>query len=58
MEAFALARVCFAERMPFACVKYVTDGADADSAEHWQAALEAAARSFVGAYESLSDMTP
>ena len=32
MEAFALARVCLGERMPFACAKYVTDGADSDSA--------------------------
>jgi adenosylhomocysteine nucleosidase len=54
MEAFALARVCFTERVPFACVKYVTDGADADSAAHWQAALEAAARSFAGAYSFIS----
>lgn len=54
MEAFALARVCFAERMPFGCVKYVTDGADADSAAHWQAALEAAARGFAGAYSQLT----
>src|SRR4051812_7904919 len=28
MEAFALARVCLAERLPFGCAKYVTDGAD------------------------------
>jgi len=54
MEAFALARVCFAERMPFACVKYVTDGADADSAAHWENALDAAARGFAGAYASLA----
>ena len=29
MEAFALARVCLAENARFACVKYITDGADA-----------------------------
>jgi adenosylhomocysteine nucleosidase len=54
MEAFALARVCLLERMPFGCVKYVTDGADVDSAAHWQAALEGAARAFAGAYRSLT----
>jgi len=56
MEAFALARVCLAEGVPFACVKYVTDGADADSSAHWQAALDAAARSFAGAYATLAGM--
>jgi adenosylhomocysteine nucleosidase len=54
MEAFALARVCLAERVPFGCLKYVTDGADSDSAAHWEAALDAAARSFAQAYVSLS----
>jgi adenosylhomocysteine nucleosidase len=53
MEAFALARVCVAENMPFACAKYVTDGADSDSAAHWEAALEAAAQSFARLYASL-----
>jgi adenosylhomocysteine nucleosidase len=54
MEAFALARVCLAEHARFACLKYVTDGADSDSAAHWEAALDAAARSFQQAYVSLS----
>jgi adenosylhomocysteine nucleosidase len=53
MEAFALARVCLQEGVPLGCVKYVTDGADVDSAAHWQAALEGAARAFAGAYQSL-----
>ena len=53
MEAFALARVCVAEKARFACAKYVTDGADSDSASHWEAALDNAARSFAGLYESI-----
>ena len=53
MEAFALARVCLGERLPFACAKYITDGADSDSAAHWEAALEAAARGFAELYASL-----
>lgn len=56
MEGFALARVCLGEGVPFACVKYVTDGADADSAVHWEAALDAAARGFAGAYAQLTEM--
>jgi adenosylhomocysteine nucleosidase len=53
MEAFALARACHAENARFGCVKYVTDGADGDSATHWEAALDNAARAFATAYESL-----
>jgi adenosylhomocysteine nucleosidase len=53
MEAFALARVCIAEKIPFACAKYVTDGADSDSATHWEAALEAAALSFARLYSTM-----
>jgi len=54
MEAFALARVCRAESASFACAKYVTDGADSDSATHWEAALDAASRSFVTVFEFLA----
>lgn len=54
MEAFALARACVAENASFACVKYITDGADSDSATHWEAALDNAARAFVTAYEFLA----
>jgi adenosylhomocysteine nucleosidase len=53
MEAFALARVCVTEGVPFACAKYITDGADADSASHWEAALDAAALGFASLYASL-----
>jgi len=53
MEAFALARVCVSEGARFACAKYITDGADSDSAAHWQAALQAAARSFAALYASM-----
>jgi adenosylhomocysteine nucleosidase len=53
MEAFALARVCVAEKIPFGCGKYVTDGADADSAAHWEAALEAASLAFASLFATL-----
>ncbi|MDE2029629.1 MAG: nucleosidase [Alphaproteobacteria bacterium] len=43
MEAYALARVCEAEQIPFGCLKYITDGADADAASVWEERLEAAA---------------
>lgn len=54
MEAFALAKVCLAEGARFGCVKYVTDGADSDSAAHWQAALDAASQAFKRVHEELS----
>jgi adenosylhomocysteine nucleosidase len=52
MEAFALAKACLAEKVPFACAKYITDGADSDSAAHWEAALDAASRAFADLYRS------
>jgi adenosylhomocysteine nucleosidase len=55
MEAFALARVCLGENTRFACVKYVTDGAVSDSATHWEAALDSAARAFAGVYSWLTE---
>lgn len=54
MEAYALAKVCFLERVPFACVKYVSDGADDTAAVDWEAQLETAARAFVGLYRQLT----
>ncbi|MEO8016392.1 MAG: 5'-nucleosidase [Pseudomonadota bacterium] len=53
MEAFALARVCLAENARFGCAKYITDGADSDSATHWEAALDNAAGAFATAYDLL-----
>jgi len=54
MEAFAIAKPCRAEGVAFACAKYITDGADSDSAAHWEAALDAAAHSFAALYSSLA----
>ncbi len=36
MEAYALAKVCRHYALPFAALKYVTDGADEAAANHWQ----------------------
>ncbi|HBH25895.1 MAG TPA: nucleosidase [Rhodospirillaceae bacterium] len=40
MEAFALALVCQREDVPFACLKYISDGADGAAAQDWGKALE------------------
>jgi adenosylhomocysteine nucleosidase len=46
MEAYALAKVCLLERISFACVKYITDGADMDAARDWQDKLASGAHAF------------
>jgi adenosylhomocysteine nucleosidase len=46
MEAYALAKVCLRENVPFACVKYITDGADGAASRDWQSNLVHAARAF------------
>ena len=54
MEAYALAKVCWLEHTKFACVKYVTDGADHASASDWQANLHRAADLFLRCYRELA----
>ena len=39
MEAYALAKICYFETIPFACLKYITDGADGAAAQSWQEGL-------------------
>lgn len=53
MEAYALAKVCFLEGLPFACAKFITDGADGSAGSDWQANLPVAARQFILLYEEL-----
>lgn len=55
MEAYALAKVCLLEGAPFACAKYVTDGADTSAAIDWQANLPRAAEAFAGLYALLRE---
>lgn len=40
MEAYALAKICYQERIPFYCIKYISDGADGSSGNDWESALE------------------
>ncbi|HKO51046.1 MAG TPA: hypothetical protein VJV79_25230 [Polyangiaceae bacterium] len=53
MEAYALAKACLAEDVPFACAKYISDGADHTAADDWQASLPQAARAFWELYQTL-----
>jgi len=53
MEAYALAKVCLIEKARFACVKYITDGADHAAALHWQSNVHKAAEDFLGLYQGV-----
>jgi adenosylhomocysteine nucleosidase len=39
MEAYALAKICKLENIPFGCLKYITDGADGHAASSWEEGL-------------------
>ena len=36
MEAYALAKVCFKNKIPFIAFKYISDGADENAASNWE----------------------
>lgn len=43
MEAYAFARICALESVPFACLKYITDGADHAAHDDWNVNVKRAA---------------
>ena len=53
MEAYALAKVCLLEQARFACVKYISDGANHSAASDWHDNLPRAAAAFWGLYQRL-----
>ncbi|MFB9080770.1 nucleosidase [Flavobacterium procerum] len=48
MEAYALAMVAMKEKIPFLCLKYISDGADDNAAEEWTIQVHNAATAFGG----------
>jgi adenosylhomocysteine nucleosidase len=58
MEAYALAKICLFEQVPFMAVKYVTDGADNVAQHDWAANLPLAAAAFRAAYDRLVGLAP
>jgi adenosylhomocysteine nucleosidase len=56
MEAYALAKVCWHEEARFACVKYVTDGADPAAADDWRRNVHLAAEQFLQLFRSLQEV--
>ncbi|MDD3029500.1 MAG: nucleosidase [Alphaproteobacteria bacterium] len=54
MEAFALAKVCHFENIPFASLKYITDGADSkEAAESWEETLPKTAAALLAAIAAI-----
>jgi adenosylhomocysteine nucleosidase len=53
MEAYALAKTCWHENAKFACVKYITDGADHAAADDWQRNVHKAAEDFLRLFQGL-----
>lgn len=43
MEAYALALICKREKLPFLCIKYISDGADDNAASDWTSEVKTAA---------------
>lgn len=53
MEAYALAKVCLFENIPFIALKYISDGADGAAATDWPTALDNAGRALRKVYDTL-----
>jgi adenosylhomocysteine nucleosidase len=54
MEAYALAKICQHENIPFSCIKFITDGADGQAASDWSAMLSLAALNLRKCYDELA----
>ena len=54
MEAYAMAKVCWIERLQFICVKFITDGADSDAHDEWAQNAHRAAGEFLKLYGMLT----
>ncbi len=55
MEGYALAKACWQHGAAFACVKYVTDGADHTAAADWQSNVHKSADEFLHLYNRVRD---
>ncbi len=47
MEAYAIAKVCALEGVPFSCFKFISDLANENAAEHWQENVSLGAAAFL-----------
>ncbi len=53
MEAYALAKVCVGQNVPFCCLKYISDGADEHAAATWDEAMTQTAKALFEAVSSI-----
>ena len=53
MEAYALAKVCQWQKIPFISIKYITDGSDQNAHNDWHENLPKAADGFIQNYRRL-----
>lgn len=51
MEAYALAKICYFENLPFMSVKYISDGADGAASTDWNENFKKGASLFVEWYD-------
>ncbi|MCB9965753.1 MAG: 5'-methylthioadenosine/S-adenosylhomocysteine nucleosidase [Rhodospirillales bacterium] len=58
MEAYALAMICHREKIPFLCIKYISDGADDTAHLAWEDALEQGAKALRAGLESFDRKGP
>ena len=56
MEAYPLALVAMKEKIPFLCLKYISDGADGAAAEDWSVEVHNAARAFKNLFSSMQEI--
>lgn len=53
MEGYALAKICQLEKIPFICIKYISDGADGKAAEDWHDSVSDSAAELYDIYKQI-----
>lgn len=53
MEAYSFAKICMFEKVPFGCLKYITDGADGQAADSWDSSVHKTAKLLRDATDSI-----
>ncbi len=56
MEAYALAKICKAENIDFICIKYISDGANGNSANDWNDSLEQASKELFSTFKDVQSL--
>ena len=53
MESYALAKICKLEKIPFICIKYISDGDDGKAADDWQDSVSDSANDLFDIYKKI-----